>query len=317
MEIPQDIILELIPEGLPPDRYFVGQVGLLSESIEAEFLQRSFIWSSALLQGGLESSIPIPNRLTNVSSGFVYIDKHLRSQIRGAKEIEGFSFGTNILISSNEEKPQELRMLEMGNQVFPVVINYGKHEPHGLPPHPAGGSGNCWIKNNNSGNWTKGILTCRHTLSSTSLGTRIALSPSAYHSSPSSATLEDKDECTIDAAIVEIDPLDWPSGLSTLSICHAVAPGQSVSFEGRSSSQSGTVLRVFQHSGYIGNLFGQRVFTDCSGLSGDSGSLLVDQHSGDGVGIYMGTVPDGAGGHEGLFQHLSQAATYFDFSTFI
>ena len=316
MELPQSLIPELIPEWFPPDRYIVGQVGPLSETIGNEVLRRSFLWSSALSLGSLESTIEVPNRLSSVSTGFIYIEEDLRSDISGVRIIDGFSFGTNLLITSDEEKRQEVRTLELGNNVFPMVINYGAYEPHGLPPHPGGGSGSCWVENNHTGKWKKGILTCRHTMSGTSLGMSITLHPSVSHSIPSRGTLEDKDECTIDAAIIEVDLLDWPSGLSALSICHAVAPGQSVSFEGRSSSQHGTVLRVFQHSGYIGNLFGQRVFTDCAGLKGDSGSLLIDRHSGEGIGIYMGTVPDGVGGNEGLFQHLSQAATYFSFSTF-
>jgi hypothetical protein len=68
---------------------------------------------------------------------------------------------------------------------------------------------------------------------------------------------------------------------------------------------------VFQYPTYIGNLFGQRVIADCHGDPGDSGALLVERSSKEGVGIYMGTIPDGGGGNDGIFQCLYQASTYF------
>jgi hypothetical protein len=208
--------------------------------------------------------------------------------------------------------------LTVGNRVFPIVINYGLFKPHERPTHPENGTGSCWVENNDTnGSWENGILTCRHTLASIPPGSTIDLYPSAYHSIPTQGYLADIDICTIDAAIVGIANSDWPGNLSQLPICHAVAAGQSISFEGRNSKGNGTVLRTFQYSNYVGNLFGQRVFTDCVGLPGDSGSLFVDSDSREGIGIYMGTVPDGAGGEEGICQHLFQAASYFGFSTYI
>jgi hypothetical protein len=318
MKLPANLVPELIPQGVPDDKYSVGKIGLLAKTIEEPLFRRSFLWSSALTIAGLESMLEVPPRLSGISSGFVYIDEHLRPDIAGAKVIDGFAFGICLLISIKEEKRQEIRMLKIGSMVYPVVLNYGLYEPHGLPTHPGSGSGSCWVINNRTGTWSKGILTCRHTMTGCSIGSRVPLHQSAYHSTPTLGTLADKDIIsTIDAAIVEINQNDWPNGLSPLPICRAVAPGQSVSFEGRSSTQGGTVLRAFQHTGYFGNLFGQRVFTDCIGISGDSGSLLFDRSSGDGLAIYMGSVPDGAGGYEGLFQDLSQAALYFDFSAYI
>jgi len=316
MEFPPNLIPELIPEGFPPDRYYIGEVGNFSEQIEDQMLRRSYLWANALTIAGMETNLQVPSRLTGFSTGFIYVNQAIHFNTRNIRLIDGFSFGISLLISSEIDRRQELRILEVGSDMYPVIINYGRYVPHGLPTHPSSGSGSCWVENNQNVTWRKGILTCRHSLAGNTLGSKVTLHPSASHSTPNQGILADKDVCTIDAAIVEINQTDWPSGLLTLPICHAVAPGQSVSFEGRSSTQHGTVLRVFQHSGYIGNLFGQRVFTDCTGFKGDSGSLLVDRTSGEGLGIYMGTVPDGAGGSEGLFQHLSQAASYFGFSTY-
>lgn len=317
MEFPKELIYELIPEEAPPDRFFVGQVIQLAESIEIPILRRSYLWANALTMAGIESDIQIPSRLSGVSAGIVYINKKAQPPIESIKTINGYSFGVNLLVSSEETISQKVLSLRVGDKVFPIVVNYGHFEPHGLPTHPINGSGSCWVENNKIGSWEKGILTCRHTVANKSIGSKLTLYPSAYHSIPTQGYLADMDTCTIDAAVVEIDKNDWPISLSRLPICHAVAPGQSVSFEGRNSSGKGTVLRTFQHPSYMGNLFGQRVFTDCIGINGDSGSLFIDQNSGQGIGIYMGTVPDGAGGREGLCQHLSQASTYFGFSTFI
>jgi hypothetical protein len=316
MKFPTELINKLIPEELPPDRYFVGQAIQLAESVKNPMFRRSYLWVNALTIAGMESNIQIPSRLSGVSAGFVFINKKVSSVLDRMKIIDGFSFGVNLLISSEETRPQEVLPLLVGERVFPIVVNFGHFEPHGLPTHPSNGTGTCWVENKQSGSWEKGILTCRHTLASMPLGSKLTLYPSYYHSNPTQGYLADMDICTIDAAIVKIDKNDWPSSLSQLPICHAVAPGQSVSFEGRNSNGQGTVLRTFQHSGYVGNLFGQRVFTDCVGINGDSGSLFVDQNNGQGIGIYMGTVPDGAGSTEGLCQHLSQAASYFEFSTF-
>lgn len=124
--------------------------------------------------------------------------------------------------------------------------------------------------------------------------------------------LADIDECTIDAAVLEVLPSDWPSGLGRLSVARPAAPGQSVKFEDQTgATQSGTILRVFNYSTYIGNLFGQRVIADCHGVVGDSGSLLVDSTTKEAVGIYMGTIPDGAGGQDGMYQDLAQVESYF------
>ena len=89
-------------------------------------------------------------------------------------------------------------------------------------------------------------------------------------------------------------------------------PGLSVKFEGRNlKSQVGTVLRVFHYGTYAGTLFGQRVVADCHGSPGDSGALLQEMPGTAGVGIYMGTIPDGVGGRDGIFQDLSQAVSFY------
>ena len=77
------------------------------------------------------------------------------------------------------------------------------------------------------------------------------------------------------------------------------------------------MLRANQNPSYYGNLDSQRVYTDCYAAHGDSGSLMLDPDSGEGIGIYMATVPDGTSGLEGLSQDLLQATKYLSASTYI
>jgi hypothetical protein len=129
--------------------------------------------------------------------------------------------------------------------------------------------------------------------------------------------LAEIDECTIDAAVLSIQPSDWPAGLNKLHVSKASAPLQSVQFEDRSGTlQKGHILRVFNYTTYIGNLFGQRVIANCKGVGGDSGSLLLDSTTNEAVGIYMGTIPDGTGGKDGLFQEMAQVETYLSLELF-
>jgi hypothetical protein len=119
----------------------------------------------------------------------------------------------------------------------------------------------------------------------------------------------------INLKIVETNWLkssDWPSGLTKLSVARPSAPGQTVQFNDHlGNPHSGHILRVFNYTTYIGNLFGQRVITDCYAVPGDSGSFLVDTTTNEAVGIYMGTIPDGSGGFDGMFQDLAQVESFF------
>ena len=155
------------------------------------------------------------------------------------------------------------------------------------PPHPAGGSGTCWIRNRVAGSWTHGILTCRHVVEAYGMGAAVPLTPSVSFSYPTSATVADIDECTLDAAVLDIDPSDWPLGARPMSI-PAVAPADTVTIAGRFTTASGTVLRVFQHPPYFGNLFGQRLIVDCTGVAGDSGTLVKHVATSGAAGLYMG-----------------------------
>ena len=319
MQLPPDNINGLIPEGLPAENLILAGTLELANSIEDLQLRRSYLWANAILVRLLSSpeylGAPgiLPIRTSHVSAGFVHLlELPLGLNSPSYKIVNKFAFGAYALAYSEDEtKKQEVIPVNVGNSIFPLVLNYGRIQLHGCPTHPPGGTGCCWVQDaTGTATWTHGILASRHVVSSYSLGSGISLTPTSSYSTPVSGSLADIDACTIDAAIIKINSADWPAGLGSLHLNAAIAPGVKVQFNGAHTSGSGSVLRIFQHSNYYGNLFGQRIITDCYGIPGDSGTLLQDT-SGRGLGIYMGDIPDGSGGYEGLYQDLKQVEHYF------
>jgi len=306
-----EAIETLTPEGEPPGELVPAPARALASSlISRPNFYRSYLWASALLNAVFQSGLPVPPRFAHVSAGFVPLNASLPTGPRPSPKAVGFGV---YVLAGRGEGGQTIENFFLADRFFPVVIAYGPIELHGCPPNPQNAASTCWVRNLGTYRpWTQGILTCRHALRMFSMGNTISLVPSVRHAQPSSSILADIDECTIDAAVLEIQPADWPAGLKQLSVASPSAPGQTVQFEDRNGGrQSGHILRVFNYNTYSGNLFGQRVIADCHGVAGDSGSLLVDTATNEGVGIYMGTIPDGGGGSDGIFQDLAQVESYF------
>jgi len=323
MQLPPENTNGLIPEGQPAENLNDPITRELSNSIEDEELKRSYLWAHAILRRlftneylGIPGVLPV--RTSHVSAGFVHLEElTLGNNAPSYKVMGKFAFGAYALAySADETKKQEVIPITVGNNVFPLVLNYGRINFHGCPTHPPGGTGCCWVQDaTGKAKWTYGILASRHVVSSYSLGAGISLTPNSSYSIPVSGSLADIDAATIDAAIIKINSSDWPAGLGSLSINSVISPGTKVQFKGAHTSVSGSVLRVFQFPNYYGNMFGQRIITDCYGIPGDSGTLLQD-NSGRGLGIYMGDIPDGSGGYEGMYQDLKQVEHYFQLNLY-
>jgi hypothetical protein len=313
MFLDPEIVGKLIPHGEPsPELVPEPARRLASALVDRPNQRRSYLWASALLNAGFQSAIPVPSRFVHASAGFVSLPNFPLPPVLQHFSA-GIGFGVYILAERGEGQPA-VQILSLGDQSFPVVTSFGEVALHGCPPHPVNAASTCWVRNlAASPSWTHGILTCRHAVRTLPMGTSVSLSSSVDHALPGSSTLADRDGCTIDAAVLEIDPSDWPSGLTRLSVARPSAPGQFVQFRDRSgTAHAGSILRVFNYNTYIGNLFGQRVIADCHAVAGDSGSFLSDTTTGDAVGIYMGTIPDGAGGYDGIFQDLAQVESFFE-----
>jgi hypothetical protein len=323
MQLNRELINQLVPTGLPPESLVTSiDVEAAVRFSTSDVLVRSYLWSQAILRAGLESGVVIPAGFTHFSAGFVSLPLQVPivSSLPADLSVGGnFSFGGYVLTRSTPGPEQQFQILRIGDRTFPIIAVSGQIELHGSPPSPLSASATCWVKNHSGINpWQTGILSCRHVVAGLTLGASVALTPSASHSQPTSASLAEIDESTIDASVLEIDPAYWPPGLSPLTLISPAAPGQAVEFTGRfTSRKTGTVLRVFHNSGYVGNLFGQRLIIDSHGVAGDSGSLLSDAGGKNGIGIYMGTIPDGSGGKEGIFQDLAQVQNYFGLTLYL
>jgi len=303
----------VLPESNPPLEAIPEVTRILAASLSYRpQLLRTYLWASALLNAGFQSAIPVPRRFSQVSAGFISLNEQVARRVFKS-DANGIAFGLQIVAAGRNGEQQTVDAITVGGVTFPVLIVYGRTELHGGPPDPSNASSTCWVRNlGGVSSWQYGILTCRHAVSTLSVGQTVALVASTHHGNPSSSVLADIDECTLDAAVLEISSSDWPSGLAPLTVAKAVAPMQPVQFEDRQGViQNGHVAQIFNYPTYIGNLFGQRVIADCKGVAGDSGSLLLDPTTNEAVGIYMGTIPDGAGGHNGIFQDMSQIESYF------
>jgi hypothetical protein len=311
MLLNSEVMGNLIPDDEPSEELVPEAARILARHlINQPLLYRSYLWASALLDAGFRSAIPVPARFVHASAGFVPIGAVTLPQ-KLANLTPGVTFGLYVLAEGTGEST--IQLLQLAGRFFPVVTTYGEVQLHGGPPNPINATSTCWVRNTgNPKQWKEGILTCRHAVRTLPMGTPVALTPSVLHSTPASSTLADRNACTIDAAILEIQPSDWPSGLTRLNVAHPSAPGQAVAFEDRAGAlHNGHILRVFNYNTYIGNLFGQRVIADCHASAGDSGSFLRDTSTNEAVGIYMGTIPDGAGGMDGIFQDLAQVESFF------
>jgi Trypsin-like peptidase domain len=301
-------IARLIPEGEPPRELVPESARFLASNLrDRQDLYRSYLWASALLNLGFQSPLPVPPRFVHASAGLVPVNP----QFPMGTAINGVAFGVYVLAEG--EGDETIQLLRVAGREFPVVTNYGRIELHGSPPNPYNAVSTCWVRNlGASTSWKSGILTCRHAVRTLPMGSNVPLQASVHHTKPVSSTLADIDSCTIDAAVLEIKSSDWPTGLNKMPIARPSAPGQAVKFEDRKGwTHSGYILRVFNYNTYIGNLYGQRVIADCHAEAGDSGSFLVDTTTNQAVGIYMGTIPDGKGGSDGIFQDLAQVESFF------
>jgi hypothetical protein len=285
---------------------------------------RAWVWAGALLRAAIETGRLPSRRLVHLSAGFVALPMDAERPDVG-RQLRNQAFGLYAL-QEDAERHARIETIELGDERFALVVLRGGVELHGVPPAPPGGTGACWVRPRSSKpppapslHWTDGLLTCRHVVAGHAHGAVLPLLPSASHARPASGLLAERDACTIDAAILAFPPADWPAGVTPLAVTAPALPGRKVTRVDRAgSTHGGTVLRVFHDASYAGNLFGQRVIADTHGVPGDSGSLLRDgQAAARGVGLYMGTVPDGRGGFEGMYQDLSQVTRYFNIDLFV
>jgi hypothetical protein len=316
MEFSRSLVDVLVPKNLPP--VFPDSVNSyiyplpFPESLDF----RSFVWANAIGDAYLSQGLPL--KVLHFSAGFVYIPEYLHSDLPGVTIESSFAFGGYLLVPGNigEIRVETVRIRDY---TFPIIIHFGSIQLHSEVPYPSGGTSTCWVKSTSRvATWNNGILTCRHNVSSLGIGSTLSLTPTSRYSKPTSGTIAGMDECTVDAAIMEISNADFPKRVSRIPVATWISPGNSIEFDGLSSGlQTGTILRIHQMKNYFGNLYGQRIVIDCYGTYGDSGAFVKTTSPKEAVGIYMGSIPDGKGGDEGLCQCLLQVRDLFNVDFYI
>ncbi|WP_212003074.1 hypothetical protein [Chitinophaga sp. HK235] len=336
MQLPENVVSQLIPEGLPdgdlypPEKFdnFPGEYPdeEIPSARQPSDNYRSYRWAQAILKEVLSQRESISGShlgWSDVSAGFIYegsSDYPSRYKIQ-----DGWTFGACILIKDHVIGDWlTINHINVSGKTFPVIFKFGQISLHSIPPNPGSGSSACWVKNaspHTNKKWGYGILTCRHVVNGIQLAQVVTLTPSKVYARPQSGTLADQDPLCIDAAIIEFPKNDWPAGLVQMNIPnpagrHPIAPGMPISCYFKNGTSNGSILRIFQNQPYFGNLIANRVIIDVYGAPGDSGSLVShNKHNKvDGVGVYMGKIPDGRGGWEGICQDMWQVMKYFDIS---
>lgn len=318
MRLPEGAAENLVPRRDPPGEAVPAALYDQAARLEDELEARAVLWAAAINAAALQYGLP---RCGHLSAGFVYIPPELQDGV-AAMDVplwEGFTFGGYALVRpAHPFEPADARVetLRLGDSAIPLLVLAGRVELHRRPPDPFDGTGACWIRNSGRNrSWKYGILTCRHVVEHLPLGSPVPIFPNGDYAHTEYARLADMDECTLDAAVLEVDPDLFPPNTSLLPV-PPVAPKRRVRMRGRHTRTHGTVLRVFQHPPYFGTLFGQRFVIDCSGEHGDSGALIEPLQTSGALGLYMGRIPDGRGGWDGMVQDMAQVARYFTFEPY-
>lgn len=267
-----------------------------------------------------------PSRTWLVTFGFIPIGPEIVNEIGNYPKSKNFSFGVSVFSESvgNATPPAPgqrlLGFLVIDAKKFPIVLTHSRYTAHSLPSvdaTPVKGSCSCWVKYSGATPppWVQGVFTARHVVEHLSIGSSVTLHRGGRSYN---GTVADYGACTVDAAVVEIDPTDWPTGMSKVAhvgpYSKPMAPGLAVELEGRVTTTRATGKVVSHHPlpGYWGSMMGHRIVIDRSGQPGDSGGCVDKAPKGQTVGIYMGAIDDGTGGKHGLGQDLHQACIYLE-----
>jgi hypothetical protein len=325
LELSDDDVSEIATQVLPTD----PNLPTISEA--QRFLDPSLVRTRASavrlqLELSRRTDLVPPHRAWLVTFGFIPLGTSIAHEVtNNYPKSEKFTFGVSVFSQSATNTPTPSTQRLLGNLrfdgvLFPIILTHSRFTAHSLPAVDATstkGSCACWVNYSGSAPapWTKGLFTARHVVEHLSVGDPVTLIPSG----PSYAgTVADYGACTVDAAVIEVDPTDWPGGMSKVAAAGpystAMAPGLAVELEGRVTTPRATGKIVSHHPlpGYWGSMMGQRIVIDRSGRPGDSGGCVDKAPNGQTVGIYMGEIDDGAGGKQGLAQDLHQACVYLE-----
>lgn len=260
------------------------------------------------------------------------------------REVRGFRFATCGFADPEHEKdafgvliyahlpfdalsgPLEVNLpsLEVDGEEFPVLLRYAQEVFHAPPNlHPLYGTSACWARSNKPNIANKqALLTAKHVLQmqpagAAGLGSCVTLQDGAGNAMP--GTVLDLAAEGIDAALIEPQGgSSHPQPLNPQKKPQLIPQWTDVQFVGaRSGLVQTKIVEVQLGRGSMDPGIPLRLFLAKPGQPGDSGALVTDRNSGEGLGIYMGGMLSFTGHMEGFCQHLAQASHVMNVSLFL
>lgn len=229
----------------------------------------------------------------------------------GLFDAENFNgFGISIYVPPSDfgvsQHIGQIEFPDLGAS-FPLLIEEASEEDH-FPVHPSGATSAAWARCNSTRSW--GLLTAGHAVGGRSVGRPVPLSNG-------SGSLARSYHPPIDAAFVHAQkpPSPHPRLLPVLSF---PASGHPVTVELQAGSVNRTVFRVGDTLGVINTRsFPALMFTDYACSPGDSGAL-VRASSGEGIGVYLGSLKNtqSPNGMAGRVLSLEQAIHVLDITPY-
>jgi hypothetical protein len=284
----------LIPEGTPPlaliGREVLSRIELGRDEVRDDALVRSALWTVALQtafdRSGLWLRVPGYDTATY---GFVDLDGQP-------------SFGVTVHTSgSTADRDFATAPLEVGDRVFPVVINgngRGRDHLYAYPPeHPSAATAACWTVAAGAGQGPYRLLTAGHVLQGLSVGDAVGLTHGSLFSTDHNGLVAQFGPPRVDAGLIELTGACHQPAGQALTVRRLVAPGTPAYFRGQNSGVTQTMVRevsnprVSVDKNYANVEF--LVLLGDAGSGGDSGALvLADDGSDDVLALYLGEADD-------------------------
>jgi hypothetical protein len=213
-------------------------------------------------------------------------------------------FGVVIYASPRiRHERSDLEPIPVGDQKFSVVIRRWYSMPASRPAiGPYGALPTCWAR---SGKYASGqnvgILTALHTVFHNNFNV-VLLAP------PGTGKLLDEATGGIDAAFIDVGTS--PVLTNAITVQANVTPGMLVQFIDQGNNVHHAKVLTVARADAMSSPYRQCTFmSDNYGRSGDSGALVTERGTGNGMGIYTGvTVDPESGNTVGECQHLGQVA---------